>query len=94
MKSKLEGLREAWAEEEKEKEARSSKRFYTFAKVSWIQFDFCIAPCFVQENAMRQEKLEREMCELKENTLEEEEVVRMVEMKCAKLRQEIFLLQN
>ena len=89
MKSKLEGLREAWAEEEKEKEARSSKRFDTFAKVSLVQLNFCIAPFFVQENAMRQEKLEREMCELKENTLAEEEVVRMVEMKCAKLRQEI-----
>ena len=89
MKSKLEGLREAWAEEEKEKEARSSKRFDTFAKVSLIQHNFWIVPFFVQENAMRQEKLEREMCELKENTLEEEEVVRMVEMKCAKLRQEI-----
>ena len=42
---------------------------------------------------MRQEKLEREMCELKENTLVEEEVVRLVEMKCAKLRQEIFFFK-
>ena len=39
---------------------------------------------------MRQEKLEKEMSQLKENTLKEEEVVRMVELKCAKLRQEIF----
>ena len=39
---------------------------------------------------MRQEKLEREMSELKENTLAEEEVVRLVELKCAKLRQEIL----
>ena len=39
---------------------------------------------------MRQEKLEKEMSQLKENTLKEEEVVRMVELKCAKLRQENF----
>ena len=38
----------------------------------------------------RQEKLEREMSELKESTLAEEEVVRLVELKCAKLRQEIL----
>ena len=42
----------------------------------------------------RQEKLEREMSELKESTLAEEEVVRLVEMKCAKLRQEIFCFKK
>ena len=51
----------------------------------------CIAPLLsMQENAVRQEKLEREMSELKESTLAEEEVVRLVELKCAKLRQEIL----
>ena len=50
-----------------------------------------IAPLlFIKENAVRQEKLEREMSELKESTLAEEEVVRLVELKCAKLRQEIL----
>ena len=44
VKSKVEGLREAWAEEEKEKEARLSKRFDTFAKVSLIQHNVGIAP--------------------------------------------------
>ena len=42
---------------------------------------------FVQENATRQERLEKEMAELKENTLAEEEVVKLVELKCIKLRQ-------
>ena len=51
----------------------------------------CNAPLlFLQENVGRQEKLEREMSELKESTLAEEEVVRLVELKCAKLRQEIL----
>ena len=44
VKDKLEGLREAWAEEEKEKEARLSKRFDSFAKVSKIQLNFWIVP--------------------------------------------------
>ena len=34
------------------------------------------------------------MVELKDSTLAEEEVVRMVEMKCAKLRQEIFCFKR
>ena len=34
------------------------------------------------------------MVELKESTLAEEEVVRLVEMKCAKLRQEIFCFKR
>ena len=34
------------------------------------------------------------MVELKESTLAEEEVVRLVEMKCAKLRQEIFCFKK
>ena len=34
------------------------------------------------------------MAELKESTLAEEEVVRLVEMKCAKLRQEIFCFKK
>ena len=44
VKSKFEGLREAWAEEEKEREARQSQRLDTFAKVSLIQYDVCIVP--------------------------------------------------
>ena len=43
MKSKLVGLREAWVEEEKEREARQSQRLDTFAKVR-----FCFVPLSAQ----------------------------------------------
>ena len=43
-----------------------------------------------QDQATRQERLEKDLAELKENTLEEEEVVRLVEKKCAKLRFELL----
>ena len=47
MKSKLVGLREAWVEEEKEREARQSQRLDTFAKVR-----FCFVPLSAQNNAL------------------------------------------
>ena len=43
---------------------------------------------------MRQERLEKEMAELKENTLAEEEVVKLVELKCIKLRQDFLFKFN
>ena len=105
LKRKVADLREAWVEEEADREARQRERLDSFTKVTLTQLNFCIVPFFawimhcskllsLQENGMRQEKLERELSELKENTLAEEEVVRLVEMKCAKLRQEIFCFKK
>ena len=94
VKNKLEGLREAWTEEKKERDEKASKQLETLAQVRfWCNNPF--QSCRVhmnkfQDQATRQERLEKDLAELKENTLEEEEVVRLVEKKCAKLRFELL----
>ena len=90
LKNKLEGLREAWTEEKKERDEKASKQLETLTQVRF----WCNNPFHMnqfQDQATRQERLEKDLAELKENTLEEEEVVRLVEKKCAKLRFEFFV---
>ena len=95
VKNKLEGLREAWTEEKRVRDEKASKQLETLAQVRfWCNnpFQSCrVHMNIFQDQATRQERLEKDLAELKENTLEEEEVVRLVEKKCAKLRFEFFV---
>ena len=96
LKNKLEGLREAWTEEKRERDEKASKQLETLAQVRfWCNNPFHSLSVHMmnkfQDQATRQERLEKDLAELKENTLEEEEVVRLVEKKCAKLRFELFV---